>query len=304
MTGRSPSLEVRRQLRREVNFGCPVPGCGKPFLTWHHFDPPYRDRPHQDPKGMIALCREHHDAAEGGAFTREQLRAMKANPISPQDIRARFAWLMDSAIVVLGSNFALNRFSFPAPIVSGDVAILLDRGPDGEALLSFCLFDEKGDSIRMIENELLLPDPEEVHDIELKVNQTSFQLWHEQKKIAIGFRFRRDVAETAVRRLLRSTHPPEALDEFFAIEHLKEKLAEITPLTLMEFVWQYENLSPALVLGYQRMSSAADSEGMISVLEFNRLECFDNRGRRLRVIDDMLEYGGLDARGTFFSLGN
>src|SRR5918912_315690 len=34
---RTPPAAVRRELRREVGFGCPVPDCGNPYLYWHHF---------------------------------------------------------------------------------------------------------------------------------------------------------------------------------------------------------------------------------------------------------------------------
>lgn len=68
---------VRRALRSEVGFGCPVDGCGSPYLTYHHFDPPRRLRDHNEPQGMIALCRKHHDDAGGGAFTLEQLKDLK-----------------------------------------------------------------------------------------------------------------------------------------------------------------------------------------------------------------------------------
>src|SRR5215211_7582447 len=74
---RTPPIEVRRELRREVGFGCPVDGCGSPYLTWHHFDPPWKERQHHDVVGMVALCREHHDKADVGAFTRQQLRQLK-----------------------------------------------------------------------------------------------------------------------------------------------------------------------------------------------------------------------------------
>lgn len=56
---RTPPIEVRRQLRKEVNFGCPVDGCGIPYLTWHHFDPPWNEKEHHDPNGMLALCANH-----------------------------------------------------------------------------------------------------------------------------------------------------------------------------------------------------------------------------------------------------
>jgi hypothetical protein len=36
--------EVRRMLREQVNFGCPVSDCGHPYLMDHHFDPNWARR--------------------------------------------------------------------------------------------------------------------------------------------------------------------------------------------------------------------------------------------------------------------
>ncbi|HEY5431250.1 MAG TPA: hypothetical protein VIK04_19190 [Solirubrobacteraceae bacterium] len=73
----APPSTVRRELRREIGFCCPVEGCRSPYLTWHHFDPPWHVRQHHDPAGMVALCLQHHKEADAGAFTPEQLRAFK-----------------------------------------------------------------------------------------------------------------------------------------------------------------------------------------------------------------------------------
>lgn len=91
-------------LRQEVGFGCPVPGCGNPYLRWHHFDPPWRERQHHDPAGMIALCGKHHGKADAGAFTREQLRAFKATA-QDRPVGGRFDWLRRDLIVRVGTNF-------------------------------------------------------------------------------------------------------------------------------------------------------------------------------------------------------
>jgi hypothetical protein len=102
---RRPPIEVRRELRREVGFGCPVDGCGNPYLYWHHFDPPWRECEHHDPRGMIALCGEHHAKADAGAFTKEQLRAMKSNTAQAHEIRGKFDWMRQHLLGVVGGNF-------------------------------------------------------------------------------------------------------------------------------------------------------------------------------------------------------
>jgi hypothetical protein len=89
---RSPPIEIRRLLRREVGFGCPVPTCASPFLSYHHFDPPWSVREHHNPAGMIALCPIHHPLAHGGVFSKAQLRRMKHQG-APDRVRGRFGWL-------------------------------------------------------------------------------------------------------------------------------------------------------------------------------------------------------------------
>ena len=72
--------DVSQILRRETNFGCPVDGCGVPYLEYHHFNPRWSEKQHHNPEGMIALCGVHHPLADGGMFNRDQLEGMKKNP--------------------------------------------------------------------------------------------------------------------------------------------------------------------------------------------------------------------------------
>jgi hypothetical protein len=75
---RTPLANVRLALKREVGFRCPALDCGRPYLTWHHFNPPWAVEHHHRPEGMIALCVEHAAKADGGAYTKEQLEGMKS----------------------------------------------------------------------------------------------------------------------------------------------------------------------------------------------------------------------------------
>jgi hypothetical protein len=118
---RNPPPEVLRALRREVGFGCPVDGCGRPYLYWHHFDPPWREREHHDPAGMIALCGEHHFKADHGAFTKEQLHSLKANASQAREIRGRFDWMRQRLLAIVGGNF---YYETPNAVVIGDVPVV------------------------------------------------------------------------------------------------------------------------------------------------------------------------------------
>jgi hypothetical protein len=103
---RRPPADVRRQLAEEVGFGCPVEGCGSPYLMWHHFDPPWATKHHQDPNGMVALCRDHHPEADKGAFTTDQLREFKrVGRDRSKALGARFNWMRDELLAIVGGNF-------------------------------------------------------------------------------------------------------------------------------------------------------------------------------------------------------
>jgi len=131
---RTPPVDVLRELRREVGFGCPVPGCGNPFLTWHHFDPPWRGREHHEPAGMIALCREHADQADAGAFTDEQLRAFKTDTEHAREVGARFNWMRQQLLAVVGGNFYLET---PTPVhIQGIDIVAFSRDEDGHWILN------------------------------------------------------------------------------------------------------------------------------------------------------------------------
>ena len=130
---RTPPAQVRQALRKEVGFGCPVPGCGSPYLEWHHFNPPWRVREHHEPGGMVALCAEHHRKADGGSFTSAQLAQFK-NHSSTSSVKGRFDWMRRRLLVVAGGNFCLETNQILR--VADEHLIHLSRDSEGHLLLS------------------------------------------------------------------------------------------------------------------------------------------------------------------------
>jgi hypothetical protein len=103
---RNPPDSVKKALRDEVGFGCPVPGCGSPYLEWHHFNPPWHVQEHHRPEGMIAFCREHHIQADHGAFTVEQIRHFKREAKKTwAQVSGKFNWMRNRLLTVVGGNF-------------------------------------------------------------------------------------------------------------------------------------------------------------------------------------------------------
>lgn len=144
---------VKKQLRAEVGFGCPLEGCGSPYLTYHHFDPPRRIREHNDPAGMVALCRKHHDDAEGGAFTTEQLHAMKTEGAARNErLKGQFLWRRQQLLLHCGQTL-----TFEAPIAlafNGIPVVSLTRDEAKSVALSVnMLTSSVQPRLRMFEND-------------------------------------------------------------------------------------------------------------------------------------------------------
>jgi hypothetical protein len=68
---------IKRQLRQEAAFGCCV--CGNPLIQYHHIVP-YAEDQHFRPEDMMALCPNHHVAANQGAIAVKDQRKAKTEP--------------------------------------------------------------------------------------------------------------------------------------------------------------------------------------------------------------------------------
>ncbi|MFL4478578.1 hypothetical protein ACIPUB_09930 [Paeniglutamicibacter sp. ORCA_105] len=124
---------MRKELRSEVGFGCPVPGCSVPYLEYHHFDPPWHIENHHRPEGMIALCSVHH--AKADAWTIEQVRHLKLKAVDPnRRVAGRFEWMRGQVLAIAGGNYYLDC---PVILELNETAVIwYNRDDDGHALLN------------------------------------------------------------------------------------------------------------------------------------------------------------------------
>ncbi|EJM7155107.1 HNH endonuclease [Vibrio parahaemolyticus] len=126
--------KVKEILREEVGFGCPVRDCGNPYLEYHHFDPPVHIKPHNDPKGMIALCAHHHNKADGRAYTNEQLHEFKKNRVHSKSVKGNLEWLRRDMLSVVGGNL---YYETPIPVqIDGHNLVAFNRDSSGFQRLS------------------------------------------------------------------------------------------------------------------------------------------------------------------------
>lgn len=83
---------------------------------------------------MIALCAEHHKKADNGAYTKDQLAALKRNRTDPAEVKGRFDWRRNKLLTVVGGNF---YYETPRPVViDGHNVVAVSRDTEGLLLLS------------------------------------------------------------------------------------------------------------------------------------------------------------------------
>lgn len=128
---------IREKLRREVNFGCPVEGCGNSYLSYHHFDPPWHEGKIHDPKGMIALCLDHHKQADYGTFTNDQLYHLKKTPYRKkgEHVKGTILRKRENFIYLIGGNIYISPQKI---LLMKDVPLVwLSNDSTGNVLLNF-----------------------------------------------------------------------------------------------------------------------------------------------------------------------
>lgn len=158
---RTPPADVRRLLRQEVGFGCPVEACANPYLEYHHFDPPWHVQQHHDPARMIALCATHH--AKAHALTVDQVRQLKErSKVASASVRGRFEWMRQDVLAVIGGNYYHET---PNMVVfKGRPLIWFERDNDNHLLLNLDMPTTSGEPrTRLLRNDWIIRgDPQDV----------------------------------------------------------------------------------------------------------------------------------------------
>jgi hypothetical protein len=132
-----------------------VPGCGNPYLEYHHFDPPWAEEQHHDPARMVALCAEHH--AKAAAFTVEQCREMKLSSSTRRidPVEGRFDWMRHDIVAVAGNIYYVDMAVI---IAAGDTPLLwFNRYEQNHMLLNVRTPDEYGNErVSLIDNDWII----------------------------------------------------------------------------------------------------------------------------------------------------
>lgn len=209
MSNRNIPDPIRRELRREVNWGCPITDCGNPFLSYHHFSPLFRqfkENTEHNPEGIIALCLSHAGEADGGVFTDEQLRALKRQPfLKGEKVEGRTNWLRRDVVIRAGTNLFVNVPTFLE--IDGKPVIWFTRNSQGELELSMNIGDNKGRPIFVMDrNDWLVSGP--IDDLEAKPRARDIVIRSRHRGFSLSLEFqdltqdrlRSQIEERAVQR--------------------------------------------------------------------------------------------------------
>lgn len=233
---RTPPSSIRRLLRSEVNFGCPVPSCGNPYLEYHHFDPPFSVREHHNPEGMIALCTKHHPMADGGRWTKEDLRWMKQNPFLRRDklTDQSFGWHRRELLLAVG-GFYVNPSIFLR--MNGQPVIWCERDDENRLQLNIDIRDQDNrPTIKMDNNDWLeISRVSNIKDIEMSPHAHSLAIRAPELGVACDIKFieyspkrLKKLGEKWDMRLDQRMGPQEPFPEFM-IKTINDKISQYPP---------------------------------------------------------------------------
>lgn len=273
---RNPPQEVKKILRQEVRFACPIPNCSNPVLTWHHFDPPWHDKQHHNPEGMIALCTLHHPLADGENWTRSQLRSFKQNPPTLESIRKKFLWSDSKIIYRLGGSYAANCDYILT--ISGIPIIWNSFSNDGRILFYLDIRNEENSQILFMEENFLSIEYNKIEDLTINTHENHFKVWFAEREIGLELRLRHlSLNELAV--LLEK----DSTNSFSSLANTKFPLRDILgtmPKPDLSFFLDYAQ------------KECLNSDKKIAILDFLNATLFGN-GKRVVIRD------GISA-GTIF----
>jgi hypothetical protein len=203
--GKTAAIKV---LRREVGFGCPI--CRSPFLTWHHFDPPWDVEKHWRPEGIIAMCPICHADADkkgesAGAYSKGELRALKESNRSNQDVKGYFPTWQDKESLLVRVGGCYTDTSAPVILINDIPQITVGKNEAGILSLSFELRNKNDDILVKMEENWFDAYPSNIHDMIIEPKTKKVKVWLTQEDIGLDLSFRR-VTMAELEKLLESDY--------------------------------------------------------------------------------------------------
>ena len=186
---RDISNDNKEKLRKEVNYVCPardVNGpCSSLFLTWHHFDPSFKNCREHNPNGIIALCPTHASRADAGEYSVEELKYWKNNPnvTDITQIRKNVGFLHRNDLIVNLANSFLKENR--ANIKCGDSYINIHKDQNGLILFNMKIKDIGNQDLFYMRNNVFQPATQDIV-IECKPKSINLKIKGERTEVNIS----------------------------------------------------------------------------------------------------------------------
>ncbi|MDC0935534.1 hypothetical protein OAS39_04545 [Pirellulales bacterium] len=265
---RVPPLDVRMLLRKEVGYLCGrCQSC--PFLTWHHFAPPWRVEQHHRPEGIIALCRKCHDIADAGTWTSEQLVALKRTRRDREQIRVSFPWMIDNCLIRLGGGvYASNAIVFEDS--NKRVVLGIGENEDGVRSITMRMENTENEPVAEIVNSEFSAGIPAAHDVEVSASAHKIKVWMKERNVGLELVFRRFAIES-FEKLMRKDEGDFFLTRGFSTADYSE-LGRLRSVEDLDMFSQRKGLSLASCATRWNALAVRDTDGNIPILDFKNAD--------------------------------
>jgi hypothetical protein len=185
---------------------------------------------HWRPEGIVAMCPLcHGDADEkgdrAGAYSKEELRAMKKSNRSSEDVKGHFPTWQDKKSLLVRVGGCYTDTSAPVILINDIPQIALGKNESGLLSLSFELRNKVGDVLVKIEDNWFTAYPPNLHDMVVTPKTKEVKVWLDEEDIGLEFSFSR-ITMTELEALLSRDRTRQ---EKIAAEREQERLALLPP---------------------------------------------------------------------------
>jgi hypothetical protein len=159
---------------------------------------------------MIALCEPHHSQADGGVFTIDQLRKLKATAKNFTSVRGQSNWQRENTLIIIGGSYVIDT---PQLLCIHDKPILwLTKSFEGNDLINIDLRDSAGKKLfRMRDNEWLALPP--VDDVIAPPQTRSLSIRSKSTSVSLDIHFTVEQPALIRKRIIDSL-PTSVLETF------------------------------------------------------------------------------------------
>ena len=156
LTKRYINAEIRRTLRKEVNFCCPI--CGCPILEYHHIIPWSNIQKHLVEE-MIALCPNCHALADNGRYNKEHLYSLKSAGRDAPGWKHAIKFSSENFSVKVGATEFLNEHNNLLQI-DNESMLSINRLPESNIILNTLFYNARNQlMVSIVNNGLEISTP-------------------------------------------------------------------------------------------------------------------------------------------------